>query len=359
MRRLRAATLGVTVSLLVTGSALAQATGAQERPAAPQWELTDGRWQPVNRPTTVPVADETLDRVEEMIQGNQGAAAKKVVLSWIRTQGKDRNAPNRDRAVFLLGQANFIAGNRMNAFYNFDEILDLYPESRYWHPSLDRQYEIADQFLKGYKRRFLGLAILEMKQEATEILYRVQQRAPGSPLAEKSLLRVADYYYANGDFDLAADAYAFYARNYPRSPYTPRVRLRQAFSALAQFRGVRFDATPVIEARQQLFDLMASYPRVADEENLPAIVQRIDASLAKKVWVTADFYRRTHKPTASAYYYKWLMMKYPNSPEAQAAPQKLAQLPDWAVRQAAPPGFEQAYPSEAAPATNPTNPEAR
>jgi hypothetical protein len=145
MRRLAVAAVAAMMGILWAGHASGQASA----PAAPQWELRDGRWQQVNRPTSAPVADETLDRVEEMIQGKQGTAAKRVVLSWIRTKGKDRNAPNRDRAVYLLGQANYQVGNRLNAFYNFDEVLDYYPDSRYWHPSLEREYDIADAFLNG------------------------------------------------------------------------------------------------------------------------------------------------------------------------------------------------------------------
>ena len=71
-------------------------------------------------------------------------------------------------------------------------------------------------------------------------MLRVQQRSPGSPLAERALLRTADWYYSSADYDLAHDAYGVYVKNYPRSPMVPQVKLRQAFSSLAQFRGVRF-----------------------------------------------------------------------------------------------------------------------
>lgn len=333
--------------LLPAGWAMGQTTRS--------WEYQDGRWIQTEVPTTAPVQDETLDRVEEMLRAHQALPAKRIVLAWIRTH---KNSPIRDRALYLLGQANFMAGNRLWSFYNFDELLDLYPTSRYFYPALQRQYDIADAFLRGYKRRFLGMAILGATDEATEILYRIQQRAPGSPLAEKALLRAADYYYASGDFDIAADAYAAYARAYPRSPLIPRVRLRQAFSTLAQFRGVRFDATAVIDARQQLVELMQTYPRVADEENIPAILQRIDAALAKKLYETADFYRRTHKRQASAYYYQYLIKTFPTSPEAALAQSRLADLPASAKEVPTLPTNGAANPPATNPAT-PTNPESR
>jgi outer membrane assembly lipoprotein YfiO len=321
------------------------------------WELRAGRWQQVDNPTTAPIGDETLDRAEAMLQNKQYESARRVLISWIKSKQpkKDTTAqpsqllaptPNRDRAVYLLGMANFHTGNRLMAFYNFDELLDYYPASRYFYPALEQQYEIADAYLRGLKRKFLGFPILSADTEAIEMLYRIQQRAPGSPIAEQALLRTADYYYASSQFDVAADAYAAYIRSYPRSPYQARVRLRQAFSALAQFRGVRFDATPVIDARQQLSDLATAFPRVAEEENISAILRRIDTSLARKIYATADFYRRTNKPRAAVYYYRYLQRTFPESPEAASAGRALERMPQWAL--------EAVESTNIAPATRPT-----
>jgi outer membrane protein assembly factor BamD (BamD/ComL family) len=97
-----------------------------------------------------------------------------------------------------------------------------------------------------------------------------------------------------------------------------------AFASLAQFRGIRFDATPVIDARQQLLDLARAYPKIAEEENIIAIVQRVDTALARKLYETADFFRRTDKPEAAAYYYDYLSRTYPGSDEAEKARKRLA-----------------------------------
>jgi outer membrane assembly lipoprotein YfiO len=328
------------------------------------WELRGDRWQQVDNPTGTTIPDETLERVETMLQNKQYQSARRLAVNWIKSKQPKKGAttqpsqlvaptPNRDRAIYLLGMANYHIGNRIMAFYNFDELLDYYPASRYFYPALQQQYEIADQFLRGYKRRFLGFRVLGAETEAAEMLYRVQQRAPGSPVAEQALLRTADYYYASGQFDLAADAYGAYVRSYPRSPYLARVRLRQAFAALAQFRGVRFDATPVIDARQQLTDLATAFPRVAEEENIGAILRRIDASLARKIYWTADFYRRTGKPRAAVYYYRYLERTYPGSREADSATRALERMPA-SVREAVEP--TDIAPAVTRPATTPASP---
>src|SRR5947209_5369513 len=73
------------------------------------WELRDGgqRWELVAAPTTQPATDETLDRVEQLLKQGQTVAGKRLCLYWFRTH---KSSPIRDRAVYLLGQANYRLG---------------------------------------------------------------------------------------------------------------------------------------------------------------------------------------------------------------------------------------------------------
>jgi outer membrane assembly lipoprotein YfiO len=299
------------------------------------WELRSGKyWEQVKGAASQPTNDPTLDRVEQLLVSGQKLAAKRQALQWVKTHA---NSPIRDRGLFLLAQANYAYGDRLESFYEFDELLDLYPDSQLFNPALERQYEIADAYLNGYKRRFLGVPMFGAEDEAIEMLYRIQQRSPGSPLAEKALQRTGDHYYKTSEFDLAADVYAAFVKAYPRSPEVPRVRLRQAFSYYAQFRGLRFDATPIIDAREQLAGILAVYPKLAEEENLAPVIARIDEAFARKIYQTADFYRRTHEPRAAVYTWRYLIQTYPKSNEAELAKKELAKMPKWALKDPDPP----------------------
>ena len=321
MGRLRTVAIGLGLALGLTASALAVDSLVPRLS-----EFKDGRWQTVEAPTTQPASvqmDPQLERIESMIGAGRYADAKKELINWLKW---NRGSPVRDRALYLMSAAQSGLGDNIKAFYYLDELLDQYPESPLYYTALNRQYDIADKFLNGMKRKVLFFHV-SAEDEAVEMLFRIQQRSPGSELAEKSLLRTADYYYADSQFDLAADAYGAYLHQYPRSPLTARVQLRQAYSNLAQFRGLKFDPTPVINARTQLLNLQAQFPQVAQDENIPSLLDRIDATFAKKIFVTADFYRRTHEPRAAAYLYEYLVAAYPDSPEAGKAKGQLGRLP--------------------------------
>jgi outer membrane protein assembly factor BamD (BamD/ComL family) len=50
----------------------------------------------------------------------------------------------------------------------------------------------------------MGIPAFHAYDEAVEMLYRIQQRSPGSQLAERALLRTANYYFSDQQYDFAA-----------------------------------------------------------------------------------------------------------------------------------------------------------
>ena len=62
----------------------------------------------------------------------------------------------------------------------------------------------------------------------------------------------------------------------------------------------------------------------------------IDETLAAKLYQRADFYRRTQEPRAAVYTYRYLLLAYPDAPQAPAAAQALSQFPQWALDQPEP-----------------------
>jgi outer membrane protein assembly factor BamD (BamD/ComL family) len=301
------------------------------------WEYNNGQWPQVNAQSAQPVSAPEIDRAEQYLSRGDTSEARRILLAWEHVH---KDSPVRDRAVFLIAQSYYDDDDRILSFYYLDEVMDEYPESRLFYAALQKQYQIADEYLSGHKRRFLSMPILPAEDEAVEMLYRVQQRSPGSALAEKALLRTADYYYDTAQYDFAADAYTAFARSYPRSDSIQRARLRAAFSALAQFRGLRFDPTPIIDARAQLLDIEKDYPALAAEENVPQVIVQIDSAFAGKLLTTAEFYRKTGQMKAAVYFYRFLIDTYASSPEAATARVRLAAMPKWSLNSPIPPAAE-------------------
>jgi outer membrane assembly lipoprotein YfiO len=306
---------------------------------APIWAetpipATQPQVDPSIQQTQLPKTNPTLDRTEALIEARQAKSAHDLLVPWLKAFPQ---APDRDRGLYDLARIYIELNYRLRAFYHLDELLDNFPASRLYYPALELQYDIADGYLSGYKETFLGLHIVPATDEAIEMLYRVQERSPGSPIAERALKRSADYYFSTSQFDLAGDAYEFFVRSYPRSAEVPQAKLRRAFASLAQFRSPKFDATPLIDARLQFKAIQAQYPELAAEANVSQWIDHIDADLARKAYITGDFFKRTNSPGAAVYMFRYVRQTYPNSTEARQAEQQLKSMPRWALEIPPPP----------------------
>jgi outer membrane protein assembly factor BamD (BamD/ComL family) len=331
--------MGWTRLLIIIGCLLC-ASSARAEPKA--WEPGDkGGWKavPTTQPATPagPIIDPVLDRVQLLLRAGDYDRAHDVGLDWVK---QNPHAPDRDRGLFLLAEAYYGQGDMFQCFYECDELLDNLPESKLFFPALEVQYRVADDCLRGFKSKFLGLRIVPMDDTGIEILYRIQERAPGAPIAERALRRTADFYYHTSQFDLAADAYGAFIRIYPRSPEVARARLRQAYSNFAQFRGPRYDITPLLDARAQFMEIITFTPDLAQQEGVQQFVDRIDENLAAKIASDADYYVRVNNLKAAVFLYRALIQQYPNSRDAAAAKKILATMPASALATPPPPASE-------------------
>ncbi|HEX4055533.1 MAG TPA: outer membrane protein assembly factor BamD [Tepidisphaeraceae bacterium] len=310
------------------------ARGAEDK----TWQLRDGHWREMaSRPHALgpAVPDPVLDYVDRLVAQHDYHNAKKVLIKWVKTHNK--NSPNRDRAIFIFSNIFYQDDDRFKSFFYCDELMDEYPESKLFQAALQRQFDIAQAYMDGYKDKLLGMRIVDEGAESVQMMWRIQQRAPGSPLAQQAMLSTADYYFNDRDYDLAEDCYNTYVKNYPNSDDVPRVMLRAAFSSLAQFRGTKFDASSLIDARAQLMQIQREYPQLAADENVQTVLDQIDSAFCRKMLDTGDFYERTHEPRGAAYEYRFLAQTYPASPEAAEARRHLADMPALILADAPPP----------------------
>lgn len=334
--RIIVALLAVAAS---TSAAVAQiAPSAQDAPKAAgpttrkTWELTpDNRLQPVapapggvaRSPEGRPEGLDDLNAIDAVLAQKRYDAAFDRLVAWLKAHP---NSSVRDRALLMSADALWGRGEGIKAFYYCDELMDRHPDSAYYQTALQKQYDIADAYLNGKRDKWLFLAIAERDDEALEMLFRIQNRSPGSPISENAMLRSADHYWAKGDWDYAADAYGAYARTYPRSPRAKQAQLREAYSNLAQVRGPNFDPTPILNARATLRQLQSTDPELYKSEALDEKIVLADRFLARRVFLSGDYYKKIGKPDAAAHLYKRVVEMYPTTPEADDARAALQKL---------------------------------
>ncbi|MBI4579076.1 MAG: outer membrane protein assembly factor BamD [Planctomycetes bacterium] len=269
--------------------------------------------------------DGDLDIVRQEMAREDHKAALKAVKSWIKKYGA--LAPRYPEALHLKATAELASGDYRAAHDDFQALLTTYSGSPYAEDALESDFRVAEQYLAGKRRRaWGGLLRIKDREGGVKILDDIVANYPDTPLAELAQRAKADYYYARGEFELAEDEYATFAKNYPRSRFHPYALLQSAQSALNSFPGVKFDDAGLVEAQERFTQFMRAYPASAQDLDVPVILDTIAARRADKTLEIGKFYQKTQKTNAACYYYRQTVQRWPDTAAAAEARGRLAAL---------------------------------
>jgi outer membrane assembly lipoprotein YfiO len=197
--------------------------------------------------------------------------------------------------------------------FDYEYIARMFPGSEVFVLALQRELAIATEYIGGKRRKQWGLRLWDATADAEEILIRVQERLPGSRLAEEAGITLADYYFEKREMELAGEAYDLFIQNYPRSALVDKARRRLIYSYLATFKGPEFSAKGLYEARARLHLLRASMPAEAERMGAGALLTRIDESDAQKMLAIANYYISTGEWISAEFTIRRLVKRYPRS----------------------------------------------
>jgi len=269
--------------------------------------------------------DGDLDIARQWLAREDFKTARKAVKQWLKTYGPE--SPRYPEALYLEGTAYLELGDYRAADDAYQALLNDFPGSPYAAAALSARFRIAEQYLAGKRRKAIwGLFRVKDRDGGIKIMDDLLVNYTDTPLAEKAQLSKANYYYDRGEFELAEDEYARFARDYPRSRYQPKALLWSAYAALASFPGIQFDDISLIEAKERFEQFLESYPDQALQLEVPVLLDQIASTRADKTCEIARFYERTAQPKAARYYYRATLIRWPNTPAAAEAQARLAEL---------------------------------
>lgn len=304
--------------------ALIGAWAGMARAQEGRFEYRDGKWVKVREPAP----DSPTGRLIELRRLAE-AGKHRAVVRGVRVFLKDHpDSPLREEAMFLLGDAWKARGRYYKAYEAFEEQITSFPDGDLLARALSREYEIADAFLKGRKRRVLGIFFFPAHGEGVEILTGIFGQAPASTLARKAMVRLGDYYFQTDQHTAALDVYDQFLRTYGKSDRAAYVMLQAARCSLESYRGVKYDDTPLLEARQRFAAFAERFPRQARELGIARVRAEIRESLAHHLAYTADYYRRVGRKQAAIYCYRILREQYADTSWAREAREALDRLVD-------------------------------
>lgn len=159
-------------------------------------------------------------------------------------------------------------------------------------------------------------------QRARNYFSHVYENYPNDPLGRRSLLRVADTYYQQGDpINLVEAQYKYrdFINRFPGSENADYAMLQIAMVSFKQMEKPDRDQAKTREAVEKLNDMLRTYPRSTYKPEAEQRLAEARDRLAKHEHVVARYYMRRKSWPAAVQRLNGLIDDYPNYTERDGA----------------------------------------
>ena len=292
------------------------------------------------RPAAEPGTDEaTIADARRALAQDRPGDAKAILDAWISPRERTTSLLMAE-ALFYRGDAISALGDEYEALYDYEQVIKEYPATEYYVLAVQRELDIGIRYLTGLDRRFFGMRMIDATDIGEELLIRVQERMPGSRLAERAGIELADYYYRERELALAVEAYDLFITNYPNSQYIPKAMQRRIYATIGRFKGPQYDGAPLMDAKIRTRPGANLYPQAAQEAGLDdGLITRLDESAGQEMLESANYYFAKDDPISARYVLKRLIRAHPRTAAAAQA-LEIMQKNGWAVTDPAKPASE-------------------
>ncbi len=288
------------------------------------FELSPSGWQQVKE--APPGSDQAVvNSAREALAAGDATRALEILDLWIE-ENETTKKPELAEAYLVRGDAYVADEDEFKALYDYEQVVRDYGGSEFFVRALERELEVAKMYLGGLRKKSLGIFRIDSGIPlAEEIIMRINERLPGSRLAERALMMLADYYYEERDLRMAAETYDVFVALFPRSDQRKKALQRRIYANIAQFKGPNYDASGLIEARFQIMRYQAEFPLDAEQAGMSdALIARLDESGAQELLEESRWYERRGDPPSQRFTLQRLIREHPNSGAAKIAADVLA-----------------------------------
>ena len=274
--------------------------------------------------------EEVLAHARTLLANGEPKQAKLLLDPWIDAN-VTTDSPLLVEAFLRRGDAMTAMGEEYLALYDYERVIKNYPESEQFPLAVERELEIGTRYLNGLKKKWLGVRWDDATPAGEELLLRVQERMPGSQLAERAAIELSDYYYRIRDLKMAADSYDIFIKNFPQSEYRQKAMQRRVFANIAKFKGPEYDISGLVEAQFLIQDFAKRYPAEAERIGMnDALVARLDESAGAHMLEIAKWYIIRHDDVSAKHTIRHLFRKHPQTVAARQA-EALCKEKGWPV----------------------------
>lgn len=260
----------------------------------------DGAWQQTAQPEEG-TDEHVMWQARKLLAEGKPTKATDLLDDWLDDNERSRN-PYLAEAYFLRAESYLTNDREYKSLFDYETVIRDFSATPYYARAVEREYEIGLAYVNGLRRRFLGIRWENARLTGEDLLIRVQERMPGSALAEQAALDLAAHYYKRRELALAAEMYSIFRVNYPDSENYRFAMLREIECSIARFKGPRYDGSGLIDAKVLMEEYRRTYPgETARSGVIDGLETWVDESAAQQALETARWYLKTDDETSARF----------------------------------------------------------
>jgi TolA-binding protein len=297
-------------------------------------------WKKAADPETHPEAAAEEKAALALFEQGKLAEAEK---AFARIAKKRKDTPFGEKAQYYVAECQYQRGKLSAAHTSYEKLFADYPGSAYVDKLVKREFTIADIWFKAedsksppekrekWYDRFTGrLPFFGVNDWAIQAIEHARQHDPKGPLADDAYMRLADHYYDHRNWEMAAFHYDALINDpdQAKSPFIQRAQMQSIDAKMKGYLGPEYDATGLEEAKSTVRRTLDQFPerKASTTESLFHTLDIIREEEAKRAYEYGDHYLWTGHLAGAEYYFGMIPARWPKSPYATKAKDKLAKI---------------------------------
>jgi outer membrane protein assembly factor BamD len=269
-----------------------------------------------------------LDLMNKARKDEESGSLHSAFKTYEKVARKYQSSVYAPEALYRSGSILYRRKQFYKAFIDFQTLIARYPNSKRFNDVIGAQYQIAAALMDGAHNRVWGwFPGPTNRVKAVDYFRIVVAEAPYSDYAPLSLMDAARGFQLDKDTDEAIDSLDRLVNTYPQSVLAPVAYLKLGDLHASLSEGPKYDQASTKEAMTYYEDFMILYPGDPNIAQAARGVDRMKTILAQsKIYIGDYYFYKRLNFTAAKVFYNEAITAFPDSPPANLAKKRLAEM---------------------------------
>jgi TolA-binding protein len=241
-------------------------------------------------------------------------------------------------ALYWAGESYFFADNYNEANLTYEKLIKAFPNNRYLDAVDQRRFTIAKYWLDlnhDHAEPFYYANWFNKERpwrdargSGLRVFGKICVDDPTGRLADDATLAAGNEYFSRGEFMKADDKYSDLRKAYPTSEHQFLAHFLGLKAKLECYQGPAYGGTVLDEAEKLIKQMRRQFPQEAEKERL--FLDRAAAEIrfrkAERLMYLGSYHDKRAEYRAADHYYAQVVRDFPDTPLAQKADERVAQI---------------------------------